>query len=384
MNPQLVKFLFDFILIGTALYFCIFTIINTITFHTDKPEGPMQNQEELLSILIAARDEEKNLPNLLHSLIDQDYKNIEIFICNDNSSDKTWEIIQSFEKQYDFIHGVQGKTPLPPEWRGKAYALHQILSLAKGKYVLTIDADVVCSDIGLTCPLRYLTDHNCDMLSIYGYHKSHKNLLELCAVQDVSFASTVYLPQLWTRSKWVPLGFAIGQYMLYKRSSLIGIGGYERFKGYVNEDIAIGSFFGKGREYRSAFIDGVDFISGYMYSNLKEANRALTRSIGEVFRYNPLGLTLGPLFFLFFRVLPPIQLIYLCIKPNDFLWPYIIAVSLSFVSAIFHTRLRRAPWFFPFFYWIMDFFTAFGMMQAFWAYVTGSGTMWKGRKITSN
>jgi len=48
---------------------------------------------ELVSVLIPARNEEKNIALLLTDLVSHDFQNIEILVFNDQSTDKTAEIV---------------------------------------------------------------------------------------------------------------------------------------------------------------------------------------------------------------------------------------------------------------------------------------------------
>jgi glycosyltransferase involved in cell wall biosynthesis len=56
----------------------------------------------LISIIITVRNEERNLPNLMDSLIAQEQP-IEIIIVDSASEDKTVEIAKSYAKRHDFI-----------------------------------------------------------------------------------------------------------------------------------------------------------------------------------------------------------------------------------------------------------------------------------------
>jgi len=52
-----------------------------------------------VSILIPARNEEKNLPLLLESLIKQDYTNYELIVYDDHSEDATSQILEYFSER---------------------------------------------------------------------------------------------------------------------------------------------------------------------------------------------------------------------------------------------------------------------------------------------
>ena len=47
----------------------------------------------LVSVIITTKNEEKNIENCLKSILEQSYKNIEIIVVDNNSTDKTKEIV---------------------------------------------------------------------------------------------------------------------------------------------------------------------------------------------------------------------------------------------------------------------------------------------------
>ncbi len=102
----------------------------------------MQKKGPLVSVLIPARDEEKNIGRCLRSLSKQDYNNIEILVLDDDSSDGTGRIIEKFSKKDTRIRLIQGRS-LDRGWKGKSYACHQLSREAAGEYYVFTDADTL-------------------------------------------------------------------------------------------------------------------------------------------------------------------------------------------------------------------------------------------------
>ena len=53
----------------------------------------------LVSIVIACYNHEKFIEDCIYSVIQQDYKNIEILICDDCSTDRSWEVLSSLKER---------------------------------------------------------------------------------------------------------------------------------------------------------------------------------------------------------------------------------------------------------------------------------------------
>ncbi|MFO7343182.1 MAG: glycosyltransferase, partial [Bacillaceae bacterium] len=81
-----------------------------------KPEGKPEKQP-LVSVIIPARNEEKNLPHLLASLQKQTYKSMEIIVADDGSADRTAEIAENFGARVVCV------TEPPENWTGKTWAV---------------------------------------------------------------------------------------------------------------------------------------------------------------------------------------------------------------------------------------------------------------------
>lgn len=84
----------------------------------------------MLSIIIPAKNEEKNIGKLLESVKTQKFK-CEIIVCDDNSKDKTARIAKKYGKV------VEGN------WKHPGEARNAGVKKAKGEYLLFLDADVV-------------------------------------------------------------------------------------------------------------------------------------------------------------------------------------------------------------------------------------------------
>lgn len=94
-----------------------------------------------LTIGIPAHDEEKNIANLLRSILAQkrgSYRLRTIIVVCDGCTDNTAKIVNKFRQEYSFIKLFDVRKHL-----GKASALNRIYSVSNSDFLLTLDADVV-------------------------------------------------------------------------------------------------------------------------------------------------------------------------------------------------------------------------------------------------
>lgn len=90
---------------------------------------------EKVSVIIPAYNAEKYVKEALDSLKNQTYKNVEIVVIDDGSTDKTYEIVHNYASEYSnliLVHQENG---------GVCAARNKGLDLATGDYIMFLDAD---------------------------------------------------------------------------------------------------------------------------------------------------------------------------------------------------------------------------------------------------
>ncbi|MCX7983321.1 MAG: glycosyltransferase [Bacteroidetes bacterium] len=101
-----------------------------------------QTEVPFVSIIIAARNEEKHLPRLLSALSSQSYPHYEIIIANDRSTDSTAVILEKAQHEYPNLRVItitDYSTNLPP----KKNALTLAIQAARGEILCFTDADCI-------------------------------------------------------------------------------------------------------------------------------------------------------------------------------------------------------------------------------------------------
>ena len=116
-----------------------------------------------ISIVIPLFNESESLEELhdwILSSISSNSKSFEIIFIDDGSSDNSWQIIKNLAKKNKHTHGI-----LFPKNFGKSQALNAGFKLAKGDYVITMDADLQDSPDEIIKMIKTLKEKKLDILS---------------------------------------------------------------------------------------------------------------------------------------------------------------------------------------------------------------------------
>lgn len=92
-----------------------------------------------ISVLIPMHNEEQVLEYALEALLacDYDRDRLEIIPINDNSTDRTYELLEEYHKKYEFIRPIHRNCPD----RGKPVGLNDAMQVATGEIIIVFDAD---------------------------------------------------------------------------------------------------------------------------------------------------------------------------------------------------------------------------------------------------
>jgi 4,4'-diaponeurosporenoate glycosyltransferase len=185
-----------------------------------------------VSIIIPARNEERNLPTLLRSLTSQSVRPREIVVVDDDSTDRTAEIARQFGAT------VVSSQPLPDGWRGKTWACWQGARVASGDLLLFVDADTWFEPDGL---LRILNGRADGVLSVGPYHAVRRPYEQLSAFFNLLMTAGTGAFRL---SGGEPNGL-FGQMLLVARGDYGRVQGHEAVKGRILENFYLAERFRK-------------------------------------------------------------------------------------------------------------------------------------------
>lgn len=197
-------------------------------------KSPKLQYSPFISVIVAARNEEDNIGKCLESLAHLDYPKdkFEIIAVDDNSTDRTGEIIKSFselDSQIRFFQPVSSGSHL----KGKANALAQAIKISKGEIIFTTDADCTVNPLWLREMVKYY-EESTGIVCSYSVVEP-RNLFS--GIQSFDW---MYLLSLASGS--AALGdqlSCVGNNMSYRRAAYDEVGGYENIKFSVTEDFML-------------------------------------------------------------------------------------------------------------------------------------------------
>jgi chlorobactene glucosyltransferase len=310
-----------------------FALVNALFLRrlTDYARVSLPPNLPRVSLLVPARNEESNLECLMPSLIAQNYANLEIIVLDDHSTDRTSEILASFETRDSRLRVLEGST-LPVGWLGKNWACHQLSQAATGEILVFTDADTTWQPDGVRLIVQAMTRTRADALSAWPQHPTTGWFAAL--VQPVQQWSLVaFLPIFLVPVSAFPVAVAaIGQLIALRRAAYDAIGGHEAVRGNVIEDMALARNI-KRAGFRFQLMNAVGTVSCVMYSSTREVWDGFAKNVYPGAGATPTSM-LGLIAFVWLVGLVPwVWFILNLVRGSSLLEP-LIAVALSLIPRV--------------------------------------------------
>lgn len=170
----------------------------------------------LVSVIITTKNEEKNIKNCLESIKKQTYKNIEIIVVDNNSTDSTQKIVTSFK-----IQNPTSKIFLYNKGPERSAQRNYGAEKTKGEYLLFLDADMILTSKVVEECLRLIEKFNIQ------HSKSNIYKLGGIIIPEESFGTS-----WWAKAKALERSFYVGNDAIeaarfYRKGVFRKIGGFD-------------------------------------------------------------------------------------------------------------------------------------------------------------
>jgi len=260
-------------------------VVSLFNFMSDpKLRRVNKHYNDLISILIPARNEESNIIALLESIREQDYQNYEVIILDDNSTDRTLSVCEKFIASDKKFSVIQGKH-LPPDWLGKNYACYQLAKKANGKFLLFLDADTLVAPGLINSALHRMYLKNLGLLSLFS-NPDMGNTAQLTVVPLMHYVLLNMLPlQLVYLIKSKAITAASGQFMLFDAVAYHQHQWHREVKRKVVEDIEIMRLV-KDDGFGTETLLANKLLIGGRYKNYLAAINGFSKDFLAAFNYN--------------------------------------------------------------------------------------------------
>jgi cellulose synthase/poly-beta-1,6-N-acetylglucosamine synthase-like glycosyltransferase len=290
-------------LVWLALSFRWLRGIRKIPVLEDVPETDLVDRNPALSIILAARDEERSVNESVVSMLAQDYSGmLEVIAVNDRSTDRTAEILEELVAKHPDRLRVSNVDSLPEGWLGKTHALHTGAARATGEWLLFTDADVIFSTDSAEKAVRYAISSGLDHLTLPPEIVCRSVLLR-------SFVAAFILVFEMTQRPWrvgdprTQEHVGVGAFNLIRKDAYERSGTHRAIRMRPDDDMKLAKLL-KRHGFRQGVAYGAGLISVEWHQTLPDAVQGLSKSMFSSLDYRIGATVAGVLMLLLTNVLP--------------------------------------------------------------------------------
>lgn len=176
-----------------------------------------------ISVLVCAKNEEKNLLQFLPLLFEQVYQNeFEIVVINDRSSDETAEVLVEFSKKHANLKIVTIEE-CESFWGNKKYALTLGIKAAKNEHLLFIDAD--CKPVSKFWIQEMANHFSNDKKIILGYG-AYQKVKNSFLNKIIRYETLITAIQYFSYAKMGNPYMGVGRNLAYTKSEFYRVNGF--------------------------------------------------------------------------------------------------------------------------------------------------------------
>lgn len=228
-----------------------------------------------VSIIVAARNEQRNIREALQSLLDLRYPDYQLIVVDDRSEDDTGLILDDMARTDGRLTVIHNDA-LPPGWLGKTHALWIGSQLATGELLLFTDADIVMEPTVVTRAVAFLQQNRLDHLTATPSVRMPTVFLSMFGAAFIIFFSLFSRP--WkARDPKSRSHIGIGAFNLVRAAAYRQVGGHEAIRLRPDDDIKLGKIVKKAG-LRQDVAYAPEFLAVEWYASLGEAIRGLEKN----------------------------------------------------------------------------------------------------------
>lgn len=276
-------------------YLAVVTLLVYITFGLDVVIGNRQTKKlkdiapahpdvwPRVSVIIAARNEERNIEEALQSILHQDYPEMEIIVVNDRSTDRTGDILAAMAARDRRLRPVH-LTELPQGWLGKNHALYFASQQATGDYLLFADADIVMHKATITKAMSYALSNRLDHLTLSPEVRMPGVFLPAFA-GVFAFFFYIFARPAKAKDPKSRRFIGIGAFNLVRASAYRAAGTHAAIRMRPDDDMKLGKIIKQGG-HRQEMLQGTQMIMVEWYASVGELIRGTEKNFFSGIEYS--------------------------------------------------------------------------------------------------
>jgi cellulose synthase/poly-beta-1,6-N-acetylglucosamine synthase-like glycosyltransferase len=279
-----------------------------------------------VSVIIAARNEERKITEALQSVLGQDYPNLEVIVVNDRSTDCTGELLEQVAQTAERLRVIH-ITGLPAGWLGKNHALQAGAAISAGDFLLFTDADIVMKSDAIRKAISYASRQKLDHLTVMPQEDMSGVLLGMALGAFAVFFSFFARP--WRAGNPRSSFFiGVGAFNLVRADVYRAIGGHQAIAMRPDDDLKLGKLI-KLRGGRQELLFGHEMISVEWYASLRELIDGLMKNMFSGVEYRVSAILAATGILLFFVIWPYLAV---WLSSGATFWLYLcVIVSLTLI-----------------------------------------------------
>ncbi|HFD3584761.1 TPA: glycosyltransferase family 2 protein [Enterococcus faecium] len=165
----------------------------------------------MISVIIPTFNAEKSIERAVESILNQTYQDFEIIICDDCSSDRTWDILKKISKKDKRIKIYKNEKNSK-----SAYTRNKAISKSRGEFIMQLDDDDYCHEDRMMKQYKFLNSHqNFDFVG------SNAFLWDFDGIYG-----TLKAPEVPTITDLLKTSPFINPSVMFRKSALEKVGGY--------------------------------------------------------------------------------------------------------------------------------------------------------------
>ena len=384
---MLLLLLLDCLLVLAALFWVV-ALLNTVR---EKRRGrwvikatdalPAPAATPRVSVLIPARNEERNLRACLDSARQLSWPDLEIIVVDDHSTDATGRIAAEAAAADRRVRALSAPDK-PDGWMGKSWALHTAAATATGTWLLLVDADVTMHPRALAQSFAWAAQEKARMLSGFG-HLVLGSFWEKVVMPVIGGMIIGGNPLDEVNDPEHSRVLANGQFILVERAAYDAIGGHESVRGEIIDDVALARVAKEKKiAYRMVFCR--ELFRTRMYTSFGEIWRGWTKNVYAGLGYRWWVALVVVAFTAITSLLPPAALVALAIghaPAHRFALEAAGAgTALLFAYRLYASTLFDQDWRFAWSHPLGAAVTCGIFLESAWRGMTGRHVEWKGRR----